>query len=39
MSQTPYRSKVMEDLKVFDITDDGHSQNRAAVSLSKEIIK
>jgi hypothetical protein len=32
MSQTIYRSKVMKDLVNIAITDDGHSQNRAAVS-------
>jgi len=32
ISQTLYRSKVMKGLVNIDITDDGHSQNRAAVS-------
>jgi hypothetical protein len=32
MSQTLYRSKFMKDLVNIDITDDGHSQNRAADS-------
>ena len=29
-----YRSKVMEDLVNIDISNDGHSQNRAAASLN-----